>query len=482
LTQNVIRDKNLGMKRHASILVVEDDRAQREALQEILQQEEYEVETVPDGETGLQRLQEQGFDVVLTDMALPGLSGLDILKFLVHRQPQCLCIIITGYATVKNSVDAMRQGAYDYLPKPVDPQELRLVVHRALEHQRLQRENLDLKKQLYKRFGFANIIGTSEQINQLFDLIRKVADTDSTVLLLGESGTGKELIARAIHYNSHRRQGPLVPVNCAAIPEELLESELFGHERGAFTHAIRTRIGRFEQASGGTIFLDEVADMSPGLQVKLLRVLQDRSFERIGGLKSIKVDIRVIAATNQDLDALVRQGKFREDLFYRLNVIPIRIPPLRERVGDIPLLVAHFSQHFSKKKNKPPKRLSPAALEILTRYPWPGNVRELENLMERLVILTETDVVAVEDLPPRFRETDSLGIGGESIDFPPEGLNLPQALHELERRLILKALEQSHWVKSRAAQLLHLNRTTLIEKMKKQQIFAPHASLPPKSS
>jgi DNA-binding NtrC family response regulator len=470
------------MKRHASILVVEDDPAQREALQEILQAEGYDLETAPDGETGLQRLQEQGFDLVLTDMALPGMNGLDILKFLVHRQPHCLCIIITGYATVKNSVDAMRQGAYDYLPKPVDPQELRLVVQRALEHQHLQKENLDLKKQLFKRFGFANIIGTSEQIHQLFELIRKVADTDSTVLLLGESGTGKELIARAIHYNSHRRQGPLVPVNCAAIPEELLESELFGHERGAFTHAIRTRIGRFEQASGGTIFLDEVADMSSGLQVKLLRVLQDRSFERIGGIKSIKVDIRVIAATNQDLETLVRQGKFREDLYYRLNVIPIRVPPLRERVGDIPLLVAHFLQQFSKKKNKPPKRLSSAAMELLNRYSWPGNVRELENLIERLVILTEGDAVEVEDLPSRFQETLSLGVGGESIDFSPEGLNLPQALHELERRLILKALDQSNWVKSRAAQLLHLNRTTLIEKMKKQQIFAPNAALPTKSS
>ena len=469
------------MQRHASILVVEDDRAQREALKEILQAEGYDLETAPDGETGLQRLQEQGFDLVLTDMALPGMNGLDILKFLVHRQPHCLCIIITGYATVKNSVDAMRQGAYDYLPKPVDPQELRLVVHRALDHQHLQKENLDLKKQLFKRFGFANIIGASEQIHQLFDLVRKVADTDSTVLLLGESGTGKELIARAIHYNSHRRQGPLVPVNCAAIPEELLESELFGHERGAFTHAIRTRIGRFEQASGGTIFLDEVADMSPALQVKLLRVLQDRSFERIGGVKSIKVDIRVIAATNQNLESLVSQSKFREDLYYRLKVIPLRVPPLRERVGDIPLLAAHFFQQFSKKKNKAPKRLSPAAMALLNRYSWPGNVRELEHLMERLVILTEGDVVEVKDLPPRFQETLSLGVGGESIDFSPDGLNLPQALHELERRLILKALEQSNWVKSRAAQLLQLNRTTLIEKMKKQQIFAPNAALPTKS-
>jgi DNA-binding NtrC family response regulator len=465
------------MERHASILVVEDDRSQREALQEILQQEGYDLETVPDGETGLKRLQEQGFDLVLTDMSLPGVGGLDILKFLVHNQPHSLCIIVTGYATVKNSVDAMRLGAYDYLPKPVDPQELRLVVQRALEHQRLQQENLQLKKQLFKRFGFTNIIGTSEPIAQLFELIRKVADTDSTVLLLGESGTGKELIARALHYNSQRRQGNLVAVNCAAIPEELLESELFGHERGAFTHAIRTRIGRFEQASGGTIFLDEIADMSPGLQVKLLRVLQDRSFERIGGVKSIKVDIRVIAATNQALEALVKQGTFREDLYYRLNVIPIRIPPLRERVGDIPLLVAHFLQEFSRKKKKSAKRLSPRAMDLLIHYPWPGNVRELENLVERLVILTEGDVVEVDDLPERFRDTTSMGSPkAESIDFPADGLNLPQALLEFERRLILKALERSNWVKSRAAQLLNLNRTTLIEKMKKQQISTPDAS------
>ncbi len=359
------------MEKPADILVVEDDRAQRESLQAILEQEGYEVETAPDGETALQRLQERSFDLVLTDMALPGVNGLDILRFLVRHQPQCLCIIITGYATVKNSVDAMRLGAYDYLPKPVNPQELSLVLRRALEHQHLQQENLQLKKQLYRRFGFNHIIGTSEPMTQLFELVRKVADTDSTVLLLGESGTGKELIARAIHYNSYRRQGPLVPVNCAAIPEELLESELFGHERGAFTHAVKTRIGRFEQARGGTIFLDEIADMSPGLQVKLLRVLQDRSFERIGGVKSITVDIRVIAATNKDLEALVHQGKFREDLYYRLNVIPIRIPPLRERVSDIPILVNHFLEEFSRKRKKPPKRLSPKPWSFCAGIPGP---------------------------------------------------------------------------------------------------------------
>lgn len=465
------------MEAHATFLVIEDEPSQREALQEILAGEGYEVETAPDGETGLARLQETGFELVLTDLALPGLGGMEILQYLVRHRPDTLCIIITGYATIKNSVAAMRLGAYDYLAKPVDPQELKLVVKRALEHRHLKQENFQLKKQLHQRFGFANIIGTSEALTRIFHLIRKVADTDSTLLLLGESGTGKELIARAVHYNSHRRQGPLVPVNCAAIPEELLESELFGHEKGAFTHAVRTRIGRFEQANGGTIFLDEIADMSPSLQVKILRVLQDRAFERIGGVKTIRVDIRVLAATNQDLESLVSQGRFREDLFYRLNVIPIRIPPLRERASDIPLLAAHFLQEFSRKKKKPLKRLSPEVMDLLLRYPWPGNVRELENLMERLVILSEGEVVEVNDLPERLRLGLPPTASPESTDFPDQGIHLANTVQEFERHLILRALEKSHWVKSRAAQLLHLNRTTLIEKMKKQKI-QPTTELP----
>jgi DNA-binding NtrC family response regulator len=454
----------------ASILVIDDVLAVRQSLQEILGAEGYEVETAPDGESGLQRVKDQPFDLVLTDLALPGLGGMDILKYLVRHQPECSCIIITGYGTIQNSVAAMRLGAYDYLCKPVDPQELRLVVARALEHRRLRRENLQLKKQLHKRYGFANIVGNSEAIIQVFELIKKVADTDSTVLILGESGTGKELINRAIHYNSLRRDGPLIPVNCAAIPEELLESELFGHERGAFTHAIRTRIGRFEQANGGTIFLDEIADMSPSLQVKILRVLQDRSFERIGGLKTIKVDIRVIAATNQDLEDMVRRGRFREDLYYRLNVIPIRVPPLRERVADIPLLVQHFLHEFSRKKKKPSKRLHPQAMDLLLHYPWPGNIRELENLMERLVILSEGEEIQASELPERFR-SKSASPSAKPQEIPDHGIHLTAAVQEFERNLILRALDKSNWVKSRAAQLLNLNRTTLLEKMKKQNIL-----------
>ena len=460
------------MKRDkASILVIDDDPGIRRGLKEILMAEGYAVITAVDGESGLKLLTEQTFDLTLTDLAMPGPGGLEVLNYLVHHQPECPCIIITGYGTIANAVTAMRQGAYDYLAKPVDATELRLVVARALDHHRLKWENLQLKKQLHQRYGFANMVGQSEAITRVFELIRKVADTDSTVLILGESGTGKELIAHALHYNSARRDGPLIPVNCAAIPEELLESELFGHERGAFTHAVRTRLGRFEQAHGGTIFLDEISEMSPSLQVKILRVLQDHSFERIGGVKTIQVDIRVIAATNQDLEELVARGKFREDLYYRLNVIPIKVPPLRDRLSDLPLLVQHFLAEFSRKRKKPWKRLSAAAMDLLLRHSWPGNVRELENLVERLVTLTEGEMIDAADLPEKFQQ----GFPAASAtpeELPVGGTDLNAAVQALERHLILQALERSNWVKSRAARLLHLNRTTLLEKMKKQNIAA----------
>jgi DNA-binding NtrC family response regulator len=460
------------MKRHnAAILVVDDDAALLQSLKEILEAEGYEVTTAADGEQGLLFLKEQAFDLVLSDLALPGLDGMELLKYLTREQPGCPCIIITGYGSIANAVMAMRQGAYDYFTKPVDPTELRLVVARSLEHRRLKRENLQLKQQLHRRYGFANMVGHSNAITRIFELIRKVADTDSTVLILGESGTGKELIAHAIHYNSSRREGPLIPVNCAAIPEELLESELFGHERGAFTHAVRTRLGRFELAHGGTIFLDEIAEMSPALQVKILRVLQNRSFERIGGIKTIQVDIRVIAATNRNLEELVRRNQFREDLYYRLNVIPIQVPPLRARISDLPLLAQHFLDGFSRTRKKSHKRLSPAALDRLRQYPWPGNVRELENLMERLVILTEGEVIEVADLPEKFQGLTPAR-PEKPEDFPARGLRFNDAVQAYERHLILAALRQTNWVKSQAAQLLHLKRTTLLEKMKKQRIPA----------
>ena len=455
----------------ATILVIDDDLGILQILQEILEADGYAVVTARDGESGIKQLQDQNFDLTLTDLAMPGLGGMEVLQYLTQHRPECPCIIITGYGTITSAVAAMRQGAYSYLAKPVDASELRLVVARALEHHYLKRENIQLKKQLHQRYGFANMVGQSAAITRVFDLIRKVADTDSTVLVQGESGTGKELIAHAIHYNSSRRDGPLIPVNCAAIPEELLESELFGHERGAFTHALRTRLGRFEQADGGTIFLDEISEMSPSLQVKILRVLQDHAFERIGGVKTIRVNIRVIAATNKELETLVAENRFREDLYYRLNVIPITVPPLRERASDIPLLVQHFLSEFSRKRKRPRKRFSPGGMDLLLRYSWPGNVRELENLVERLVILTEGEVIEVADLPEKF-QAGSKAVPVAFEEIPAGGADLNAAVQALERHLILQALEKSHWVKSRAARLLHLNRTTLLEKMKKQNIAA----------
>lgn len=452
-----------------SILVVDDSSAIRENLSELLAAEGYEVDSCAGGREALRLLQERTFDVVLTDLSMPEVDGMAVLTYLVNHFPETSCIIITGFGTIQTAVDAMRLGASDYLCKPVESQEILMIIARALEHQRLRRENFLLKKQLREKFGFDNIIGTSEPICQVFDIIRKVADTDSTVLILGESGTGKELVARAIHYHGQRQANPLIPVNCGAIPEDLLESELFGHEKGAFTHAIRTRIGRFEQAHGGTIFLDEIGDMSPNLQVKILRVLQDHQFERIGGQKTLKVDIRVIAATNRDLKELVQSGKFREDLYYRLNVIPIRIPPLRERRSDIPILVTHFTQEFSRKKKKPACRVSPEAMRRLVAYDWPGNVRELENLIERMVILSEDEVLGVQDLPEHFHNSPE-EMMPLNVDIPEGGVPLQKMLSDLERQMIIKALNQAGWVKNQAAHLLHLNRTTLVEKIKKQKI------------
>jgi len=309
-------------------------------------------------------------------------------------------------------------------------------------------------------------------MQKVFEIVEKVADTDSTILILGDSGTGKELIAKAIHYNSYRRDRPFVPVNCAAIPSELLESELFGHEKGAFTNAIRTRIGRFELANGGTVFLDEIGDMNPLLQSKLLRVLQERQFERVGAVKTIKTDIRIIAATHQDLKMAVAQKKFREDLYYRLNVIPIRIPPLRERKSDIPLLAHHFLEHFNRSKKKRIRAISDEAMEAFVRYDWPGNVRELENTVERVVILVDHDVIAAQDLPEKFSllpEPEAAQV----LEIPEEGISLDSAVNEFERNLILQALIKTGWVKNKAARLLNLNRTTLIEKIKRQNLQRP---------
>lgn len=457
-----------------NILVIDDSPEVLTQFANFLKEEGFEADTALDGQTGISKIEKKFYDLILTDLKMPGLDGMEVLKYVQENSPDSICIILTGYGTVKNAVEAIKLGAFDYLTKPIKLDEILITLKRALDYRNLRRENINLKSQLKKKYRFENIIGDSEKMQKIFEVIEKVADSDSTILILGESGTGKELIAKAIHYNSYRREHPFIPVNCAAIPSELLESELFGHEKGAFTNAIRTRIGRFELANGGTIFLDEIGDMSPMLQSKLLRILQDRQFERIGGVKTIKTDIRVIAATHQDLKLAVEQKRFREDLYYRLNVIPIHIPPLRERKSDIPLLAHHFLEHFNKTKKKKIKGFTKEAMDKLIQYNWPGNVRELENTIERVIILLDGDFITPQDLPEKFQSLSRDNLSQEII-IPEEGISLEEAVNEFEKRLILQALQKTGWVKNKAARLLNLNRTTLIEKIKRQNLHPPKA-------
>jgi DNA-binding NtrC family response regulator len=454
------------------ILVIDDSPEILTLFTEYLRAEGYEVDTSADGVAGIEMIEKKSYDLIITDMKMPSVDGMKVLEFALEHSPDSICIILTGYGTVKNAVEAIKKGAFDYLTKPVKMDEILVTLKRALDYRSLKMENLNLKNQLKKKYRFENIVGDHERIQKVFEIVEKVADTDSTILILGESGTGKELIAKAIHYNSYRRERPFVPVNCAAIPSELLESELFGHEKGAFTNAIRTRVGRFELANGGTVFLDEIGDMNPLLQSKLLRVLQERQFERVGGVKTIKTDIRVIAATHQDLKMAVQQKKFREDLYYRLNVIPVRIPPVRERKSDIPLLAHHFLDYFNRSKKKRIRAISDEAMESLMGYDWPGNVRELENTIERVVILIDHDIITPQDLPEKFHSLPQPE-AQTVLEIPEEGISLDSAVNEFERNLILQALIKTGWVKNKAARLLNLNRTTLIEKIKRQNLQRP---------
>lgn len=454
------------------VLIVDDEAKIRDYFSDVLKHEGFQVSTAKNGEIAIDMINQDYYDIALIDLNMPKIDGMEVLKHLVQHSPDSIGIILTGYATIRNAVEAMKSGAFDYLSKPIKMEEVLMVIERAFEFRNLKRENIVLKMQLKKKYKFENFIGDSLQMNKVFRIIEKVANTDSTVLILGESGTGKELVARAIHYHSMRREKPLIPVNCGAIPEELLESELFGHEKGAFTNAIKTRIGRFELSNSGTIFLDEIAEMSPHLQVKLLRVLQEQEFERLGGTKTIKCDIRVLAATNKDLDKLVEEGSFREDLYYRLKVIPINIPPLRERKSDIPLLIHHFLKMMSQTKEKHIKGISKDTIKALSNYNWPGNVRELENIIERMVILADGEQLTVQDLPEKILQEHSTDQLGHPI-IPDDGFSLNNAINEYERLLIIRALEKADWVKNRAAKLLNMNRTTLVEKIKKQGIEKP---------
>jgi DNA-binding NtrC family response regulator len=451
------------------ILIVDDDPEILELIADVLRQGGYDVDEAEDGRKALRRIEDDFYDLVMTDLNLPKVDGMKVLKYVVDQSPETICIILTGYGTIRSSVEAMKIGAFDYISKPVKSDEILMVVEKALKYRQLERENILLKQQLRTKYRFENFIGDSNPIQEVFELIERVADTDSTVLITGESGTGKELIAKAIHYNSYRRENPMVVINCGAIPEELLESELFGHEKGAFTGAHKMRVGRFELANGGTIFLDEIGDMSPNLQVKLLRVLQEQKFERVGGTRTLEIDVRIIAATNQDLISGVNKGKFRQDLYYRLNVIPMKVPPLRHRKGDIPLLIDFFVKKFNKQKRTRITGFSGEAIDCLLEYSWPGNVRELENLVERVVILSDGDKIELDDVPESIK-----GKAGkvESIEvrIPKDGIVFEEAIEEYEKKLILQALSETNWVKTKAAKLLNINRTTLIEKMKKKHL------------
>ena len=429
----------------------------------------HSVLTARDATQALELVSSQPLDLVLCDIKMPGLNGLELVRQIHELAPDLPCIVITGYSSAEHSVEALRAGAFWYLEKPFDQGHLdvvRRLVEQAIEVGRLKVENRLLHSQLRSRYRFENIVGSSPALRGVLELVDKVADSDSTVLITGESGTGKELIARAIHFNSRRAERMFVTVNCGAIPEELLESELFGHVRGAFTNAVSHREGRFSVADNGTLFLDEIGDMSPNLQVKLLRVLQDRSFEPVGSSKPITVNVRVLAATNQNLEVAIRERRFREDLFYRLNVIPIEVPPLRQRREDIPLLVQRFLEAASQHREGRALTISREALEQLCACDWPGNVRELENLIERLAILGGEGEIQVADLPPQYRGAASLPAPAPPL--APSGVDFRLAVERFETELIQQALERSGGNRTRAAQLLGLNRTTLLEKIKKK--------------
>jgi len=456
------------------VLVVDDEELYRRAIERILHRAGFEVLMARDATEALQQVAAEPVDLVLCDIQMPGINGLELVRQILEVEPDLPCIVMTGYNTPENSLEALQAGAFWYLEKPFEQDRLdviRRLVAQAIEHGRLKSENRNLQRQLRSRHKFDSIIGKSVSLGRTLALVEKVADTESTVLVTGESGTGKELVARALHYNSRRANRRLVTVNCGAIPEELLESELFGHVKGAFTNALKHREGRFAVAHGGTIFLDEIGDMSPNLQVKLLRVLQERTFEPVGSSKTTKVDVRIIAATHQDLPRLIADGRFREDLYYRLNVLPIEVPPLRDRSDDLPLLIHHFLDLARQERGSRIDGVSDEAMQRLIDYHWPGNVRELENLIERLTVLVSVGEIQVEDLPPHILSEPLTQAWAPRV--PSTGLDFNAVVGRFESELIEQALEHTHWNKNRAAGLLGLNRTTLLEKIKKRGITPP---------
>ena len=449
------------------LLVVDDEPSMREFLEIMLSQEGYQVQTASTGEEGIKAYRAEEPDLVLTDVKMPGMSGLDLIREIHSLDPAAPIIAITAYASADDAVRAVREGAYDYLSKPFQIEDLRIIIRNALEARRLRRENLELRRSIEGRYRFADIIGKSHEMVEIFDLISRVAPSKAGVLIMGESGTGKELIAKAVHYNSPRADKPFVTINCTAIPENLLESEMFGHQKGSFTGAVANKAGLVEAAHTGSLFLDEIGEIPQSIQVKLLRFLQEREFRRVGGTDDKKIDVRVIAATNKKLEEEMEAGNFREDLYYRLNVIRIRLPPLREREEDIPLLVDHFLRQFSKEQGKKIEKVSSLAMRVLCNYSYPGNVRELENIIERCVTLEQSDQLTAENLPQKlFESTGSVCIDGE-MDIPPDGIDINRTMENLEKKLISRALDIAGGNRPRAAKLLGISFRSLRYRMLK---------------
>ncbi|MFQ5427387.1 MAG: sigma-54-dependent transcriptional regulator [Thermodesulfobacteriota bacterium] len=459
--------------RKRNVLLVEEDGSLSQFLREKFRAEDYLLNTIKKPDAAISYIRRNAPNVVIADLNMAGIDDIEFVRSITGASPSTSAIVIPCDGSIKKAMEALNAGAFSYIKKPYNKVEVLVTIEKAFEVSELTAENLRLKRNISRKL-MDRILGTSDKIEHVRSIIEKVADTDSTVLILGESGTGKEIVARSLHFGSNRSSEPFVPINCGAIPEDLLESELFGHEKGAFTGAIATKIGRFEAANGGTVFLDEIGDMSPALQVKILRVLQEKEFERVGGRKTIKVDIRVLAATNQNLTKAIKEKKFREDLYYRLNVIPVEMPPLRERKEDIPVFIQHFLKTISKSKNKDVTTVSPNAMRLFEEYEWPGNVREMENVLERIVVLKEKGMVEETDLPDNIKKATILlsrkHVKGFDyrVYISPDGVDFNSVVDKFETDLIINALGMVHGVKKNAAKFLKLNRTTLIEKMKRK--------------
>jgi len=456
-----------------NILIIDDEEVLQDILTVLIRKEGHTPITATTGEEGLAVLEREEIDLILLDLMLPGMHGMEVLRQVRQRSTDVVVVVITAFSSIESAIEAMREGAFHYIPKPFKNEEVLLTIRKGLEQRRLTSENRSLREQLRQRFAFDNILGKSKPMQQVYELIQLAAPAKSNILILGESGTGKELVAKAIHHHSRRADGPFVTVNSGSMPADLLESNLFGHIRGAFTGAVASKRGLFEVADGGSVFFDEIGNIPIDTQAKLLRVIQEREFMRLGGLDTIKVDVRIIAATNADLEHAVQQGQFREDLFYRLAVISVTLPPLRRRSEDIPLLAQHFLAHYARENEKALREISPRAMEMLIDYPWPGNVRELENAIERAVVLSTGEVLTELLLPASVRQRGESPTNGGGLlppMLPTNGISFKDAVSQYERQIIIRALQSCGGVQKRAAELLQVKPTTLHEMMKRLNI------------